>query len=255
MSVYTYTGNLNRNDLTSGLVVRKDSQGNPTLIMGIGTYADLTAAEVAIMQRFAILTPGISGVPAIVAGDLGLIQGNGVQGVYRGSGTPEASVLAVTGSIYLDDVGHVWYKQTGVGNTGWSKVDGINTELFYGGTSTPVNGATTQTFTLLNAALVTPLIAAQPYTVEVELTVPLVTMGSTSAIGTLAIQTSDGVTTYADDTIFLGVAFAARPSRLIKRFPGGNPIPALRGVYKTNGQSVGFSGGTYQDMFLRIRTV
>ncbi len=38
-----------------------------------------------------------------------------------GSGTPESSVSATPGSIYLDSDGKLWIKESGSGNTGWAE--------------------------------------------------------------------------------------------------------------------------------------
>jgi hypothetical protein len=42
--------------------------------------------------------------------------------ITRGSGSPNSVVTASTGSMYLDQTGALWFKQTGTGNTGWSQL-------------------------------------------------------------------------------------------------------------------------------------
>jgi len=43
--------------------------------------------------------------------------------IYNGSGSPESSVTANVGDLYLQtDTGKVWVKETGTGNTGWVQV-------------------------------------------------------------------------------------------------------------------------------------
>jgi hypothetical protein len=43
--------------------------------------------------------------------------------IYNGSGSPESSVTANVGDLFLQtDTGKVWVKETGTGNTGWVQV-------------------------------------------------------------------------------------------------------------------------------------
>lgn len=43
--------------------------------------------------------------------------------IYSGSGSPESSVTANVGDLFLQqDTGKVWVKETGTGNTGWVQV-------------------------------------------------------------------------------------------------------------------------------------
>lgn len=42
--------------------------------------------------------------------------------ITRGSGDPNGIVTASTGSMYLDQAGAIWFKQTGTGNSGWTQV-------------------------------------------------------------------------------------------------------------------------------------
>jgi hypothetical protein len=42
--------------------------------------------------------------------------------ITRGTGSPETNVTAATGSLYLDQNGLLWIKNSGTGNTGWSQL-------------------------------------------------------------------------------------------------------------------------------------
>jgi hypothetical protein len=42
--------------------------------------------------------------------------------LYAGSGSPNGVVTAPGGSVYMDGTGNLWFKQSGVGNTGWVAV-------------------------------------------------------------------------------------------------------------------------------------
>jgi len=58
-----------------------------------------------------------------------------LQVLDSGSGTPESSVTATPGSVYLDTDGKLWLKESGSGNTGWAQLGvptspaGSDTEL------------------------------------------------------------------------------------------------------------------------------
>ena len=52
------------------------------------------------------------------------LDGAGSFVITRGSGNPNGIVTAATGSMYLDQTGAIWVKQTGTGNIGWSALAG-----------------------------------------------------------------------------------------------------------------------------------
>src|SRR5262245_11257791 len=60
---------------------------------------------------------------------VGIIAIDGATGfkITRGTGTPEGTVTATPGSLYLDQNGLLWVKNTGTGNTGWASAGGGGT--------------------------------------------------------------------------------------------------------------------------------
>ncbi len=61
---------------------------------------------------------------------------NGAHGVYSGSGSPEGVVAASPPAIYIDSAsgGGIWRKNSGAGNTGWVRSDGMRIKSIQRGT-------------------------------------------------------------------------------------------------------------------------
>lgn len=84
-----------------------------------GTNLTITNAYALRIAAGAAYFGGIAHFPA------GLTFGStSVPGIYQGSGTPEGSVTAPAGSLYLRTNGAVYIKASGSGNTGWVAIGG-----------------------------------------------------------------------------------------------------------------------------------
>lgn len=81
-------------------------------------------------------------------------------------------------------------------------------------------------------------VAAQPVDTWLHFFIAGLQGGSTNAI-TVRLCTVDGVTTWFEETVLMGVAFAAVPFNAYKPIPAGTAVPILKAQYKsgTGGQN------------------
>ena len=131
--------------------------------------------------------------------------------ITYGTGTPEAAVTAMSGSIYLDKDGTLWVKESGSGNTGWAEVgsgsssglvslNGLtaDTQTFVTGTTGTDFGisstSSTHTFNLPTASASNRgLLSSTDWsTFNGKVSSSVTTLSSLSSIGTITSGTWNG---------------------------------------------------------------
>ena len=133
---------------------------NRSLYVKRATLASSSVQTLALASTVAIQGAPVAGTNLTITktlalevetGDVRLTTGIlwlGTLSVTYGSASPEASVTAEPGSVYLRTNGTFWRKASGSGNTGWSQVGGMTIGATYRGTITLANAVATNTATI-----------------------------------------------------------------------------------------------------------